>query len=116
MATVYLRLALGSLRDLVQFICFLSTESAALHAEARACHHPSPGGVRLEGCETECPLSSSHLYLQGSGRSVSAGEEPGARCPHFLPCGECSTTGHSRGKSGEKRRGRTCIKATLPGM
>lgn len=40
MATVYLKLALGSLRGLVQFICFLSTEPAALNAESGPVTNP----------------------------------------------------------------------------
>lgn len=40
MATVYLKLALGSLRGLVRFICFLSTESAALNAESGPVTNP----------------------------------------------------------------------------
>lgn len=39
-ATVYLKLALGSLRGLAQFICFLSTESAALNAESGPVTNP----------------------------------------------------------------------------
>lgn len=75
MATVYLKLALGSLRGLVRFICFLSTESAALNAESGPVTNPVlVAASGWEGVKPRVPSLPQLQSLLVSNRLSSRGQ------------------------------------------
>lgn len=88
MATVYLKLALGSLRGLVRFICFLSTESAALNAESGPVTNPVLAASGWKGVKPHVPslpplqslLVSNRLSSRGQIRATISGKTFEALC------------------------------------
>ena len=67
MATVYLKLARGSLRGLVWFICFLSTEPAALNAESGPVTNPVRAASGWKGVNPPRPRPTPTSVSVGAG-------------------------------------------------